>query len=141
MENFWKVINSFDLVDLTTKVDTFTWCNGQKENFMLQKLDRCLANVEWVNLFPNRKAFYLEWWCSDHKALVLNTYYDSNMEDCYTKQRSKFHFEEKCALGRQLTRPQRRIDVFGVKVVDLRLENGEWDVEFISRVFCEDDAD
>ncbi|KAF4376235.1 hypothetical protein F8388_018904 [Cannabis sativa] len=81
-------------VDLTTKVDTFTWCNGQKENFMLQKLDRCLANVEWVNLFPNRKAFYLEWWCSDHKALVLNTYYDSNMEDCYTKQRSKFHFEE-----------------------------------------------
>ncbi|KAF4369736.1 hypothetical protein G4B88_022134 [Cannabis sativa] len=38
----------------------FNECNGQKENFMLQNLDRCLANVEWVNLFPNRKAFYLE---------------------------------------------------------------------------------
>ncbi|KAF4357437.1 hypothetical protein F8388_011175 [Cannabis sativa] len=55
----------------------------RRRNFILQKLDRCLANADWVNLFPNH-----------HKALVLNTNFDNSMEKGIINQRSRFHFEE-----------------------------------------------
>ncbi|KAF4379891.1 hypothetical protein F8388_024924 [Cannabis sativa] len=94
MDGIRKVVEECDFEDLTNDIDTFTWCNGQKENFMLEKLDRCLATLDWVNLFPQSRAFYLEWWCSDHKALVLDTEggQDSNEEG--KALRSRFHFEE-----------------------------------------------
>ncbi|KAM6577497.1 hypothetical protein CsatB_029334 [Cannabis sativa] len=94
MDGFRKVVEECDFEDLTNDIDTFTWCNGQKENFMLEKLDRCLATSDWVNLFPQSRAFYLEWRCSDHKALVLDTEggRDSNEEG--KALRSRFHFDE-----------------------------------------------
>ncbi|KAF4369418.1 hypothetical protein G4B88_029474 [Cannabis sativa] len=70
------------------------WEAGLKEKFMLEKLDRCLANSDWVNLFPQSRAFYLEWWCSDHKALVLDTEGGRDSNDGGKALRSRFHFEE-----------------------------------------------
>ncbi|XP_030507348.2 uncharacterized protein LOC115722306 [Cannabis sativa] len=94
MDGFRKVMEECDFEDLTKDIDTFTWCNGQKEKFMLEKLDRCLANSDWVNLFPQSRAFYLEWWCSDHKALVLDTEGGRDSNDGGKALRSRFHFEE-----------------------------------------------
>ncbi|KAF4371476.1 hypothetical protein F8388_002004 [Cannabis sativa] len=201
MDGFRKVVEECDLEDLTKDINTFTWCNGQKANFMLEKLDKCLANLDWVNLFPNLRAFHLEWWCSDHKALVLDTEIEeeeecgdivrdglNSLDPCssdweykelgITKRRRNWNTKKKKELHYRVKEGMKRVDdlpksmnavgsgenidvtkdkwlprllsfkpiispeiPIGTKVIDLRLANGDWDVEFIKTIFCGADVE
>ncbi|KAK4263183.1 hypothetical protein QN277_028635 [Acacia crassicarpa] len=45
----------------------FTWKRGTSE----ARLDRALANEQWVNLFPNASVTHLPFFKSDHRPLLL----------------------------------------------------------------------
>lgn len=50
MHDFNKMIDS-KLLDLGFTRPKFTWSNCRKKNLILERLDRCMANSSWLNIF------------------------------------------------------------------------------------------
>ncbi|KAK1354385.1 hypothetical protein POM88_047641 [Heracleum sosnowskyi] len=65
MNNFKEVLNECKLIDFGKVKGEMTWRN----DVVMERLDRCLCNWEWLNIFPNAKVSVLDWWCSDHRPL------------------------------------------------------------------------
>ena len=71
MEAFRDAIEDCRLADLGFVGPRYTWNNGQEnENFVMERLDRAMANVEWHDLFPVHRVDVLAARSSNH-ALVL----------------------------------------------------------------------
>ena len=51
---FQQVISELQLCDLVATGQRFTWMNNRKEDeFVMERLDRAFASVEWVNTYPH----------------------------------------------------------------------------------------
>ncbi|KAL5719042.1 hypothetical protein ACHQM5_011876 [Ranunculus cassubicifolius] len=74
-----NIIQQEGLVDLGFAGNPFTWDNGRENDAHIkQRIDRGLANAEWVFLFPNANIFHLPAIESDHCPIMLNS--DPNSE-------------------------------------------------------------
>ena len=72
MTGFRDALDDCDLQDIGFDGPCFTWCNRRAGSEMIQeRLDRCVSNFQWSNLFPNAKVSHLEFWKSDHRPLLL----------------------------------------------------------------------
>ena len=70
--------------------DCFTWSNGN----VFEILDRLFGNVGWLETFPDFSVKHLEFFCSDHKPLLLS--FGNNASGSHyvkVKRVSRFHFE------------------------------------------------
>ncbi|XP_062100125.1 uncharacterized protein LOC133806004 [Humulus lupulus] len=94
MSRFQRALDYCALDDITRREKVFSWCNGQKTNFIMEKLDRFLANVEWKDRFKDFKIQYLDWMGSDHKANVTVFGEVWSLRETKGNFRSRFHFEE-----------------------------------------------
>ena len=94
MRQFQDALDDCMLDDMSKNINTFTWCNGQKDKFILEKLDRFLCNLEWKARYPNANMYYLDWCASDHKAMVLYFGDRGREDDMKRKNKGRFHFEE-----------------------------------------------
>ena len=69
----------------------FTWCNGWfGDQCTLLRLDRMVANEEWIKIFPEAKVHDVSMLASDHCLLVLllkNNHYSK-------RGKKRFFFEE-----------------------------------------------
>ena len=51
----------------------FTWLYLREDGIQIrERLDRALAMLEWLNLFPSAKLFHLTFLASDHSLLYLH---------------------------------------------------------------------
>ncbi|KAF4379433.1 hypothetical protein G4B88_024881 [Cannabis sativa] len=95
MEEFRVVIDMCQLIDFCTCKTELTWCNGHRDRGVMERLDRGLCNEEWLQLFEGADVKVLDWWESDHRALVVNLPIRGQMgTSSKGGLRSRFHFEE-----------------------------------------------
>lgn len=90
---FRDTIARCDLKDLGFTGAPFTWSNGRKGDANIkERLDRVLANDDWLNKFPSRQVRHLPRYKLDHAPVVLeaSTEADDNFE--FRKPR-RFRFE------------------------------------------------
>lgn len=54
LAEFRHVIEEFNLCNLDFRGNIFIWNNGREgDGLMCERLDRCLASLEWRGLFPS----------------------------------------------------------------------------------------
>jgi hypothetical protein len=92
-----RTLNSYakqcGLFDLGFSDPAYTWtskCFSSAPVF--ERLDRCLANVEWCNLCPNMNVFHLPIMFSDNAPIIFST------ESQFLKPTFGFKFENWCTM-------------------------------------------
>lgn len=72
---FWSCVNFYNLVDLGFKGSRYTWSNHRRNNnrLILDRLDHCFANEEWLVNYPNESITHLPKTNSDHNLLLVRT--------------------------------------------------------------------
>ena len=89
MESFRNVVNFCSFLDLGYVGTDFTWCNMQeRENRIQLRIDRALANTEWIGNFEGARVYHLVDSTSDHCALFF-----TNSPSQYASNVKRFHFE------------------------------------------------
>ncbi|KAF6172401.1 hypothetical protein GIB67_025906 [Kingdonia uniflora] len=69
-----EVTQEAGLIDLGFSGQPFTLNNKRRGGDNIkERLDRCLANADWMFIFPTAKVFYLPALSSDHTILCLDT--------------------------------------------------------------------
>ncbi|KAF4396903.1 hypothetical protein F8388_004871 [Cannabis sativa] len=72
-----------------------TWCNKHSNSRIMERLDRGLCTEEWLDQFEGADISLLDWWESDHRALVVDMPVRVDGVKCgKSKRKSRFHFEE-----------------------------------------------
>ena len=73
MQEFKDVINKCGFQDLGFVGNKFTWHkNDIGSDTVWERLDRAVANGDWVALFSASKVSHLECGCSSHKLIVIH---------------------------------------------------------------------
>nr|POE93748.1 hypothetical protein CFP56_30518 [Quercus suber] len=72
MANFRDCLDRCGLLDLGFAGQRFTWCNGRQGNQRTKlRLDRMVANDDWMRLYPEASVQHFSMSNSDHCLLVL----------------------------------------------------------------------
>ena len=72
-DSFLNTINDLELCELKAKGQRFTWMNEREdEAFVMEKLDRAFASVEWVNKYPYYALYNHPILRSDHGSILLD---------------------------------------------------------------------
>jgi hypothetical protein len=73
MQGFKQTLEVCELYDLGYQEPKFTWSNYQDgQDFIKERLDRGVANVEWSKLFLEAEVLIDVVNCSYHAILMLN---------------------------------------------------------------------
>ena len=73
MKVFRECLSDYGLIDLGFVGRRFTWCNGRiGEQRTRVKLDRMVANEEWMKMFPEARVIHRVMAASDHCLLKLS---------------------------------------------------------------------
>lgn len=67
---FRDAIDERNLKDLGCFGYKFTWSNRRGDNIIEERLDRALANDDWMDLFPSLRVENIVWDSSDHLPLL-----------------------------------------------------------------------
>ncbi|CAL1398314.1 unnamed protein product [Linum trigynum] len=71
---FREALEFCGLLDCGYEGYPFTWENSREnENYIEERLDRCVANWDWKLNYPNHKVSHLDWCGSDHCPILLTT--------------------------------------------------------------------
>ena len=91
IDNFRRSIDICHLNDLGFEGDDyFTWSNGH----VFERLDRFFDNYSWLETFPDHKVKHLEFFCYDHKPILVSFGNNASGSRCgKVKRGSCFHFE------------------------------------------------
>ncbi|GJX71319.1 non-LTR retroelement reverse transcriptase-like protein [Tanacetum coccineum] len=71
MGDFQVLVNYCELVDLSYQGPKYTWCNKRMDGLICKKLDRVLANQEWLNHYTQSYCVFESGGCSDHNRCRL----------------------------------------------------------------------
>lgn len=74
MDRFKQTLEDCELVDLGFSGDVFTWKNNNQmvDRFIRERLDRAVANEEWILHFQNTRVRNGNYYHSDHRAVVVS---------------------------------------------------------------------
>ena len=67
--DFYNFIQEMKLMEISPSNGFFTWFHGKRRS----KLDRCLVNPEWIQIFPHLSLSILNRSVSDHSPLLLQS--------------------------------------------------------------------
>ncbi|KAK7848650.1 hypothetical protein CFP56_004662 [Quercus suber] len=87
----WKLEVTCDFVDLGFTGPEFTWHSRRYGHLIWERLDRGVANYDWLAKFPAALVRHLHCFSSDHHPIKL--VFDPSSESQRWFQRP-FHFEE-----------------------------------------------
>jgi hypothetical protein len=86
--SFRNTISHCDLQDLGYNGNIYTWTNRQEGTQLIQsRLDRFLANSNWIAMFPNFTNTHLTRYRSDHCPILL----DFSHISCIRNQRQQYY--------------------------------------------------
>jgi hypothetical protein len=73
-DTFHGFLNSFGMIDLGFTGNPFTWSNKRRgDQLIKERLDRGVANPQWIHLFPHFSVRHLPAHSSDHNPILLDT--------------------------------------------------------------------
>ncbi|XP_037479647.1 uncharacterized protein LOC119356771 [Triticum dicoccoides] len=88
MYAFHSMLKICGFFDLGYSGPAYTWTNKRfSSKPIYERLDRCLVNPDWSELFPNTNVFNLPIIFSDHAPILIST------DGQYKKPRQDFKFE------------------------------------------------
>lgn len=88
MRTFNSYVKQCGLFDLGFSGPAYTWTNKRFSSTpVFERLDRCLANAEWCDVFPNTNVFNLPIILSDHAPILVST------ESQFRRPKLNFKFE------------------------------------------------
>jgi hypothetical protein len=91
MVAFRETLDDCRLVDLGFNKPKFTMRNGQEgEDFIMERWDRAVANVEWKDMFPFHKVHILASRSSGHAPAILTFQKNSKQR---RRRRGRFCYE------------------------------------------------
>ncbi|XP_074314558.1 uncharacterized protein LOC141649777 [Silene latifolia] len=71
LEDFRQCVQYCQLVDIQAQGPFYTWNNKQDSNTRVySRIDRFLINHEWLNLYPNSYAYFLNEGLFDHNPCI-----------------------------------------------------------------------
>ena len=71
---FHCFLNSFGMIHLGFSGNPFTWSNKCRDDQLIkERLDRGIANPQWVHLFPHFSVRHLPAQSCDHNPIILDT--------------------------------------------------------------------
>uniref|UniRef100_A0A803QE56 CCHC-type domain-containing protein n=1 Tax=Cannabis sativa TaxID=3483 RepID=A0A803QE56_CANSA len=95
MEEFREVLDDCKLIDFSSIKTELTWCDGHSTDSVMERLDRGLCNEMWLHQFEGADIQLLDWWESDHRALIVDVPVRTGGDKCgQTKRRSRFHLRK-----------------------------------------------
>ncbi|KAM6543497.1 hypothetical protein CsatB_007944 [Cannabis sativa] len=95
MDGFKEVLDDCRFIDFISTKHELTWCNEHSNSPIMERLDRGLCTEEWLDQFEGVDITLLDWWESDHRALVVDIPVRVDGVKCgKSKRKSHFHFEE-----------------------------------------------
>lgn len=70
---FWSCINHCNLIDLGFKGSSYTWSNHRKHHkgLILERLDRCFSNGNWLDQYLNVSITHLPKTHLDRNPLIV----------------------------------------------------------------------
>ena len=84
---FCALVKQCGLIDLGYSGPAYTWTNKCfTTNPTFERLDRCLANADWCQIFPHTVVYHLPMLYSDHAPIL------AIMESSNPKPRRRFRF-------------------------------------------------
>ncbi|KAK9734769.1 hypothetical protein RND81_04G162300 [Saponaria officinalis] len=90
MDDFREALDDCGLKDIGYLGDTFTWWNKREEpGDVFERLDRAVATMEWIDLFPLCALSHLQRDKSDHLPIKLST-----RKPASKKKGRRFRFED-----------------------------------------------
>ncbi|KAL6549238.1 hypothetical protein OROHE_009083 [Orobanche hederae] len=99
IEAFRQVVEECGLTDFFQDDASFTWSNKRSDGKEIRaRLDRYLMNMKWLELFSNSNVTTLDFYGSDHQALLLTM--EAGDQVRLQKGRKRFHFEQKWFLDK-----------------------------------------
>ncbi|KAK7851875.1 hypothetical protein CFP56_040776 [Quercus suber] len=78
MQNFCDALDHCGFVDLGFSGLEFTWHGRHGEEIIWERLDRRVANYEWLARFPTGRVKHLNCFTLDHRPILLSL--DANRE-------------------------------------------------------------
>ncbi|KAJ1258358.1 hypothetical protein BS78_10G069200 [Paspalum vaginatum] len=88
INNFCALVKQCGLIDLGYSGLAYTWTNKRfTTNPTFERLDRCLANADWCQMFPTTSVYHLPMLYSDHAPILA--IFNSSM----SKPKRRFKFE------------------------------------------------
>lgn len=72
IHEFNCLLNDCNLLDLGFNGPKYTWSNCRKNDLILEKLDRFMANPSWIAHFPNSIVTHLPRTTFDHCPIMIN---------------------------------------------------------------------
>ena len=84
MDNFRDALQECGVEDLGFEGDRFTCRNNNHriEGYIRERLDRAVANHEWLEMFPNVKIINGDPRHSDHRPIIIETGVEERMQRC-----------------------------------------------------------
>ena len=92
MAAFREVLADCSLQDLGFQGAAFTWSNRRLSGDLVRvRLDRSVANTEWISLFPNARVQHIVVAASDHMGLLIHM--DPAQAPNICRKKIRFRFE------------------------------------------------
>lgn len=86
---FRNFVSQNGLWDLQFSGNSLSWRGTRYTHFIQSRLDRAMANVDWMELFPAARNEYLSFEGSDHRPLL--THFDDHLK----KKKGMFHYDRR----------------------------------------------
>ena len=84
---FRNFVSQHGLWDLQFSGNSLSWRGTRYSHFIQSRLDRAMANLEWMEMFPAARSEYLRFEGSDHRPLL--THFDQHLK----KKKGMFRYD------------------------------------------------
>ena len=95
INDFRDTVKDSSLVDMGFSRRIYTWLNKRYEQqYIDERLDRCLCCINWKDHFHDLVAVHLESWTLDHSPIIMEVV-DKHSELSYTRKSfRRIHYED-----------------------------------------------
>lgn len=76
--SFRNFVSQYGLWDLQFSGNSLSWRGTRYSHFIQSRLDRAMANLDWMEMFPAARCEYLRFEGSDHRPLL--THFDAHLK-------------------------------------------------------------